>query len=75
MLKADDFTEVGKGGIYLSTSGKKKFFQQYERMAGRYKGQVPHQKNSGTFRRIFQMQVENLIKAIKDDKALVISKQ
>jgi len=37
ILSADDFMNVGSGGIYLSPSGKKKFFIHYERLVGLYK--------------------------------------
>lgn len=72
ILNEQDFTTVGKGGIYLSTSGKKKFFEQYERMVGQYKGEVPQTKSTGIFRRAFQQQVENLKKTISEDQSFKI---
>lgn len=69
ILNEDDFTEVAKGGIYLSTSGKKKFFVQYEKLAGHYKGQMPMKEDQDAFRRDFQKTVAQLSKIVKGKAA------
>jgi len=70
ILKKDDFEPAGRGGIYLSASGKKKFFQQYEAMVGSYKGESETKPRPGMFRRAFQTQVANLAKTIAHDEPL-----
>lgn len=60
-----DFTKLENGGIYLSREGKIKFFKQYEKMAGFYRGSMPEKANPGIFRRLFQDQIANLARAVK----------
>ena len=70
ILNKDDFEPAGRGGIYLSTSGKKKFFQQYEAMVGLYKGETETKPRPGMFRQAFQTQTANLVKTVTHDKPL-----
>ena len=72
ILNQTDFNEVGKGGIYLSIAGKKKFFVQYERMVGQYQGEVPDPKRKIGFRKAFQEQVGLLAKTIKAGVPFII---
>ena len=72
VLNKNDFQVVAKGGIYLSASGKKKFFGQYERMVGCYEGEVPNPKRKSGYRKLFQDQVNLLVKSITQNKSLEI---
>lgn len=72
ILFRDDFVAVSGGGVYLSSEGKKKFFVQYERLVGKYKGDVPGESRSGGFRRLFQDQAQSLMNAVKEGGSLVI---
>ncbi len=72
ILQAEDFAPVAKKGIYLITSGKKKFFRQYEKMAGGYRGETLKKDPGGLFRRAFQAQVQALIKTIMNDAPIEI---
>lgn len=74
ILGEDDFVPAGKGGIYLSSSGKVKFFQQYEDMVGSYKGEIAGKQRRGIYRRVFQTQVANLVKTISHDETFKIEK-
>jgi CRISPR-associated protein Cas1 len=67
VMKENDFTKMPKGGIYLSHSGKVKFFRQYEKMVGHYRGQIIDAKNRGKFRVIMQDEVERLASSIREE--------
>lgn len=66
ILNQNDFMTVAKGGIYLSTTGKKKFFEHYEKMVGQYQGDIPTPNQKIGFRKQFQEQVRRLILIIQD---------
>lgn len=66
ILNRDDFMNVAKGGIYLSISGKQKFFGQYEKMVGQYQGEIPVSDQKTGFRKMFQDQVRRLMLIIQD---------
>jgi len=67
ILKTSDFFPVGGGGIYLSPDGKKKFFQQYERMAGKYTDETQPLPVETGFRKKFQDRVLWLQKIVQDE--------
>lgn len=62
-----DFSRPAEGGVMLNTAGKKKFFQQYEKLAGRYTGAVARQ--SPGFRSEFQRRVQELARLVARDWA------
>jgi CRISPR-associated protein Cas1 len=62
IFNSDDFSRPAEGGVMLNTTGKKKFFQQYEKLAGRYSGAVARQ-NRG-FRVQFQQRIRELAKLV-----------
>ncbi len=66
-----DFSRPAEGGVMLNTAGKKKFFQQYEKMAGRYSGAVAPE--GGGFRSAFQRRVHELAKLVAGDQAITRS--
>ncbi len=62
-----DFSRTPEGGVMLNIAGKKKFFQHYEKLAGRYVGAVaPQQKG---FRSEFQRRIHELSKLVARDQA------
>jgi CRISPR-associated protein Cas1 len=72
-----DFFTPPRGGVYMNTSGKKKFFEHYEKMLGEYVGQLTIGPPAGdsrsstgkrSFRAIFQQQVQALAKAVMGEK-------
>jgi len=71
ILTKNDFHKVGKGGVYLSITGKKKFFIQYEKMVGRYKGETSIDPETGLFRKQFQDEVNKLMKMVMAGKTAV----
>jgi CRISP-associated protein Cas1 len=66
MLGAEDFETVAHGGVYLSNSGKRTFFEQYEELAGSYRGEADLKAKTG-FREDFRKQVNILMKAVADN--------
>lgn len=73
ILKATDFVPTKDNGIYLSLTGKQKFFEQYDRLAGDYESQVPDPKYKSGMRKIFQKQAALLVKMFKDDTQLAVA--
>jgi len=71
ILTKDDFNQVGKGGVYLSKSGKGKFFTQYEQMVGQYKGESMTQDGTIKFRKHFQNTINSLMKTVMNDEPFV----
>jgi len=67
VLNENDFYYTSEESVLLSSSGKQKFFQQYERMAGKYVGDAAVPGQSKSFRYVFQKQVENLARAVSDN--------
>jgi CRISPR-associated protein Cas1 len=63
-MTQQDFAPQAAGGIYLNTSGKKKFFVQYERMLGELAAATDTAEKPSGFRAIFQNQITQLSKAI-----------
>ena len=62
ILTQEDFVDRGKNGVYLNSSGKRKFFVHYEKMLGK-----PSVLNAGmgtTFRAVFQQQIAALMKTV-----------
>jgi len=74
ILAENDFMPVGKGAIYLSPSGKVKFFKQYEQLMGMYTSAVEAAAPKATFRALLQKQVYNLARSIKEIKPLEVVK-
>ncbi|MDW7679423.1 MAG: CRISPR-associated endonuclease Cas1 [bacterium] len=70
ILKTEDFDSLPRGdGVYLGTTGKKKFFIQYEKMLGQYQSDTdPADKKPG-FRAIFQKRIYELAKLIRLDSS------
>jgi|YNPBryantNP2012_1023418.scaffolds.fasta_scaffold08369_4 CRISPR-associated protein Cas1 len=63
-----DFSRPPEGGVMLNTDGKKKFFQHYEKMAGRYAGATARQTQG--FRSEFQRRIQELSKLVARDHAI-----
>ena len=61
-----DFFNPPKGGVYLSLSGKKKFFKQFEKMLGQFDSATIHDEKMG-YRKHFQEQVAALVKTVQHD--------
>lgn len=59
-----DFYKPPKGGIYLNTAGKRKFFIGYEKRLGRFRSATDGSSGQDGFRKIFQQQISNLSKTI-----------
>ena len=72
ILTKDDFQTVANDGIYLNNNGKRKFFVQYEKMAGGHQGEVPDEDTKTGFRQVFQKMVYDLAKHIQNDKPLTL---
>jgi len=72
VLNSDDFEPVHGGGIYLSTTGQRKFFKNYEKLTGDYTGDAETVDVERKYRHIFQECVNSLRKAIIDDCDFVI---
>ncbi len=70
ILDEHDFMPVGKGAIYLSPTGKVKFFKQYEKIMGMYTSEAEAATPRATFRTLLQKQVYNLAHCLKDAKPL-----
>lgn len=66
ILTEEDFVEYAKGGIYLNTSGKRKFFQQYEKMLGELASATDTDRTARGFRTVFQDQIEKMMKAVQE---------
>ena len=67
MLGEADFDTVAHGGVYLSNSGKKTFFEQYEDLAGSYRGEADLKAKKG-FREYFRLQVNILQKTMTENE-------
>jgi len=61
-----DFFKPGSGGIYLSLTGKKKFFKQFEKMLGQFDSATLQDEKTG-FRKLFQQQVAALVNTVQND--------
>jgi CRISPR-associated protein Cas1 len=60
-----DFYKPPPGGVYLSTSGKRKFFEGYEKLLGQFGSATDTAaQKTGGFRKIFQQQISQLTKTI-----------
>ncbi len=68
-MTQQDFAAQPEGGIYLNTAGKKKFFQQYERMLGEWAADTDSADKPRSFRAAFQDQIAKLGKAVVDGAA------
>ena len=64
ILKEEDFDRLSNSGVYLGTSGKKKFFVHYERMMGTYQSEIDSIDKKKGFRMIFQQRIAELAKQI-----------
>ncbi len=64
-----DFVNHAGGGIYLNSSGKKKFFRHYEKALGQINEGFPTEGDfqPGGFRALFQRQLQRLVKAINGE--------
>jgi CRISPR-associated protein Cas1 len=67
ILSSDDFFNPPRGGVYLNISGKRKFFQHYERILGEYLPSVGIEPKPKAFRAIFQQQVQALAKVVQGE--------
>lgn len=66
ILTEDDFFKPAKGSVYLNTTGKKKFFKQYETVMGEYTSDVTPVTEGKSYRAIFQQRVYALANAVQD---------
>ena len=64
IIHKEDFYRPPDGGVYLNFSGKKKFFEQYERMIGEYSAETDSAQKSKSFRALFQKQVQSLASSL-----------
>jgi len=74
ILTNSDFSPPPQGGIYLSESGKRKYFEQYEKLMGTYRGETSMDPNSNKYRRLLQEEIGRLARALMDEKAYVPSR-
>lgn len=65
ILKSEDFQPVPGGGIYLATSGKRKFFTYYEETAGEWSSATDTIEKPKKFRAHFQQRIRELVQAIQ----------
>jgi len=68
ILNENDFMKPPKGGVYLNTEGKRKFFVQYEKMLGQTPSATDTAGAQQGFRAIFQQQIRKLQKAFLENK-------
>ena len=68
IFSQDDFSRSPEGGVLMNTAGKKKFFQYYEKMAGKYSGAV--NVESKGFRSKYQSRIHQMMKLICGDKTI-----
>jgi len=84
IMEKTDFMNTPGDGVYMNTSGKKKFFEQYEKMLGEHAGHMDRstvepsddliddqsgpQPGKRTFRVVFQRQITALTKAVAEGK-------
>ncbi|MBN2093055.1 CRISPR-associated endonuclease Cas1 [candidate division KSB1 bacterium] len=66
ILKENDFYKVPNEGIYLNTSGKTKFFTQYERMVGEFGAATDGAAKRKGFRTVFQTRIMALANQIRE---------
>lgn len=65
-LKTEDFDTLPRGeGVYLGTTGKKKFFTHYEKMLGQYQSDTDQADKKPGFRVIFQQRIYELANMIR----------
>ena len=70
ILKTEDFDSLPRGeGVYLGTTGKKKFFIHYEKMLGRYQSDTDLADKKPGFRAIFQKRIYELANLIRLDSS------
>ena len=67
IMQAEDFMEPAGGGVYLNTSGKRKFFEQYEKMLGELSQGLDEPGGPGYFP-VLQRQVQRLTRAIQENE-------
>ena len=64
-LNKKDFYDLPEGGVYLSSSGKKKFFLQYEKMQGEFISDTDTADKKTGFRALCQQRIRELANTIK----------
>ncbi|MBN2093471.1 CRISPR-associated endonuclease Cas1 [candidate division KSB1 bacterium] len=67
-LTEADFRPGPRGGIFLSETGKKKFFQHYEKMMGQFADETTPANEPKGFRQQFQRRTGALMKTILHDE-------
>jgi len=67
IVQASDFYTPPQGGVYLNTSGKQKFFKQYETVLGEFEAATDPAEKPKAFRSIFQKQVQKLAQAVQNN--------
>lgn len=65
VMNADDFSPVPEGGIYLATSGKKKFFTHYERLLGQFRSDTDTAAKKPAYRAVFQQRIAELAQQVR----------
>jgi CRISPR-associated protein Cas1 len=65
IVNEQDFYHPPEGGTWLNTSGRRKFFENYEKMAGKIHGATPRENEKAGFRQIFQKRVAELARIIQ----------
>lgn len=68
IFKKPDFDQLPKGGVYLGTEGKKKFFAQYEKIMGQYAGDTDTIEKKYGFRKQIQDRIAELAKTIRSER-------
>jgi len=69
IVSQDDFRKVAEAGIYLNDSGKRKFFQYYEKVAGKYIGAAATKPVETGVRTRYQNRIKEIVKIISGDEA------
>lgn len=64
IVTESDFYSPAQGGIYLATEGKKKFFAQYEKLAGKYQSDTDTAEVTPGFRRQIQKRIYEISRLI-----------
>lgn len=66
ILRESDFSQPPAGGVFLSTSGKQKFFTHYQKLLGEISPEDSPGENKG-YLSLFQRQVNRLIHSIQEN--------
>ena len=67
MLKPEDFTGDETDGFFLTSSGKKIFFTQYEKRMN-FEFQHPKMRSQTNIRKVMRIQIHNLINTVESGR-------